>query len=224
MCARYSAEPFFVMPKRIFDVLLSGLGLLLSIPLWTLISLAIKLEDRGPVFYSQERVGKDGKLFHVWKFRSMVPDAERGVGAVQSIEDDPRITGVGQILRATAMDELPQLWNIFMGEMSFVGPRALRPGEREVHGDGTVVEVSAIPGFRERQSVSPGLTGLAQIYGAHDTPRRQKFRYDKLYVRRQGFWLDIKLILLSFYISLRGRWETRGQKARLISAKKSGEI
>jgi lipopolysaccharide/colanic/teichoic acid biosynthesis glycosyltransferase len=132
--------------KRGFDVALSGLGLLLSLPLWGLIALAIKLEDGGPVFYVQERVGRDRRralrgvepglrVFRGLKFRSMVPNADR-FGPVQAGENDPRITAVGRLLRATAMDELPQLWSIFRGDMSFVGPRALLPQEIELRANG----------------------------------------------------------------------------------------
>jgi lipopolysaccharide/colanic/teichoic acid biosynthesis glycosyltransferase len=116
-------------------------------------------------------------------------------------------------MRATAMDELPQLWNIFRGDMSFVGPRALRPGEIEVDGNGALVSMESIPGYAERHSVRPGLTGIAQIFAARDIPRRHKFRYDSLYLKRQGVSLDLRLILLSFWISFRGSWETRGRKA-----------
>ena len=94
----------------------------------------VKIEDGGPVFYSQDRVGEGGRVFHAWKFRSMIPDAEKHVGAVQATENDPRVTRIGRLMRATAMDELPQLWSIFIGDMSFVGPRALRPGEIETGG------------------------------------------------------------------------------------------
>jgi colanic acid biosynthesis glycosyl transferase WcaI len=198
--------------KRFFDVLLSGAGLLGSSPLWLMISFWIKMEDGGSVFYSQDRVGMGGRIFRAWKFRSMVPDAEKGLGAVQAQEDDSRVTKVGKILRATAMDELPQLWNIFRGDMGFVGPRAIRPGEKEVHGDGIMVEASDIEGYKERHSVVPGLTGLAQIYGNHDTPRRHKFRYDLLYIKKQRFFLDLKLIVLSFWITLLGKWESRDRK------------
>jgi lipopolysaccharide/colanic/teichoic acid biosynthesis glycosyltransferase len=121
--------------KRLFDIFLSSIGLIGSARLWIVFALAIKLEDRGPVFYRQERVGKNGRIFKALKFRSMIPDAEKHTGAVWASENDPRVTKVGRILRATAMDELPQLLNIFKGDMSFVGPRALRPQEREVHGN-----------------------------------------------------------------------------------------
>jgi lipopolysaccharide/colanic/teichoic acid biosynthesis glycosyltransferase len=200
------------MAKRLLDILLSGTGLVLSAPLWLVIAGLIKLEDGGPLFFSQERVGQGGTHFQAFKFRSMIPDAERRSGPVQSGENDPRATRVGRVLRATAMDELPQLWNIFRGDMSFVGPRALRPGEIEVNGRGTVERLEDVPGFTARCAVRPGLTGVAQIYAPRDVIRRYKFKYDRVYIRRQSFWLDVRLILLSFWITFRGTWETRGRK------------
>jgi lipopolysaccharide/colanic/teichoic acid biosynthesis glycosyltransferase len=201
-----------VTPKRLLDVLLAGTGLVASAPLWGLIAAAIKLEDGGPVFYGQERSGLNGRSFSVRKFRSMIPDAEARTGAIQATMHDPRVTQVGRLLRATAMDELPQLWNIFVGDMSFTGPRALRPGEIEVVGSGRVELLEDVPGFAVRASVRPGLTGVAQIYAARDIARRHKFKYDLLYVRRQSFWLDVRLIGLSFWITFRGTWEARGTK------------
>jgi lipopolysaccharide/colanic/teichoic acid biosynthesis glycosyltransferase len=201
-----------MVAKRALDVMLSGVGLLASAPLWAVIAILIKLEDGGPVFYRQQRSGLNGVPFDVRKFRSMIPDAEAHVGAVQATEHDRRVTRVGRVLRATAMDELPQLWNIFCGDMSFTGPRALRPGEIEVGGRGVVEKLEDVPGFTERSSVRPGLTGIAQIYAPRDITRRWKFRYDLLYVRRQSFWLDVRLILLSFWITFRGTWEARGSK------------
>ena len=198
--------------KRLMDVLLSGFGLVASAPLWAVIAGLIKLEDRGPVFFAQERVGLGGQSFSAWKFRLMIPDAEAGVGAVQSGESDPRVTRVGRLMRATAMDELPQLWNIFRGDMSFVGPRALRPGEIEVNGSGAMERLEDVPGFDARCAVRPGLTGVAQIYAARDLVRRGKFRYDRVYIRRQSLGLDVRLVLLSFWITFRGAWETRGRK------------
>jgi lipopolysaccharide/colanic/teichoic acid biosynthesis glycosyltransferase len=201
-----------VTPKRLLDVLLAGTGLVASAPLWGLIAAAIKLEDGGPVFYGQERSGLNGRSFSVRKFRSMIPDAEARTGAIQATMHDPRVTQVGRLLRATAMDELPQLWNIFVGDMSFTGPRALRPGEIEVIGSGRVELLEDVPGFAVRASVRPGLTGVAQIYAPRDIARRHKFKYDLLYVRRQSFWLDVRLIGLSFWITFRGTWEARGKK------------
>ena len=197
--------------KRLLDVSLAGGGLVLSAPLWVLFALLVKLEDGGPVFFRQERVGWRGRLFLALKFRSMRPDAEALTGALQAREGDPRVTRVGRWMRATAMDELPQLWNIFRGDMSFVGPRALRPGEIESEG-GALVALEDVPGFTQRIQVRPGLTGLAQIYARRDLPRRHKFRYDRVYVRRRSWWLDVRLILLSFWISLLGTWEVRGRK------------
>jgi lipopolysaccharide/colanic/teichoic acid biosynthesis glycosyltransferase len=197
--------------KRTFDMMLSGAGLLASAPLWGLFGLAVKLEDGGPIVFTQERVGQHGRIFKALKFRSMRPDAEQLTGAVQASENDPRVTRVGRLMRATAMDELPQLWNIFRGDMSFVGPRALRPGEAESDG-GEVVPIEAVPGYAARTAVRPGLTGIAQIYAPRDVPRRQKFRYDRIYVRRRSMPLDLRLILLSFWISFRGTWESRGRK------------
>jgi colanic acid biosynthesis glycosyl transferase WcaI len=207
LTAARRAAPRAPLLKRPFDVALSGFGLLVSAPLWALFALLIKLEDNGPVFYASERVGRFGRRFRSRKFRSMVPDSDARFGPRQASENDPRVTRIGRLLRATALDELPQLWNIFTGEMSFVGPRALLPEEIEVNGGGAPVAQEEIPGYRERQLVRPGLTGLAQVYADRDLPRRQKFRYDRLYVRRQSFWLDLKLIARSFWITFRGKWE-----------------
>ena len=197
--------------KRLLDLLLSAAGLMLSSPLWLVIGALITLEDGGPVFFSQERVGLGGRRFHALKFRSMSVDAER-FGARQSGEHDTRVTRLGRLLRATAMDELPQLWNIFRGDMSFVGPRALRPGEIEVNGTGTLERLEDVPGFAARCAVKPGLTGVAQIYAPRDLLRRHKFRYDRIYIGRRSFWLDLRLIILSFWITSRGTWESRSRK------------
>jgi lipopolysaccharide/colanic/teichoic acid biosynthesis glycosyltransferase/glycosyltransferase involved in cell wall biosynthesis len=198
--------------KRTLDIGMAGAGLIVSAPLWLILAALIKIGDGGPVFYTQERVGRLGRRFLAWKFRSMIPDAEAGVGAVQSAESDPRVTRIGRLMRATAMDELPQLWNIFRGDMSFVGPRALRPGELEVNGSGAIERLEEVPGFEVRCTVRPGLTGIAQIFAPRDVVRRHKFRYDRFYVRRQSLCLDARLILLSFWITFRGTWEARGRK------------
>ena len=200
------------MVKRLFDVALSGFGLLVSSPLWLLLSAAITLEDGGPVFYRQDRVGRGGRRFSALKFRSMRPDAEAQTGPIQASEHDSRVTRIGRWMRKTAMDELPQLWNILCGDMSFVGPRALRPGEIEAEADGRLVALEDVPGFEHRTRVRPGLTGLAQIYARRDVPRRHKFRYDRIYVERRSWLLDARLILLSFWISFLGTWEARGRK------------
>ena len=198
--------------KRPFDILLSFFGVLGSFPLWIIFSALIWFEDRSRIFYTQERMGKNGRLFRALKFRSMIPDAEKKNEPVQASEDDPRVTRIGKFLRRTAMDELPQLLNILKGDMSFVGPRALRPQEKEVNGEGSFVELTRIPGYLKRSTVRPGLTGLAQILLPADAPRRKKFRYDSLYIRKQSFWFDLKLILLSFWITFRAKWETTQEK------------
>jgi len=197
--------------KRLLDAALALTGLTLSAPLWLLFASAIKLEDGGPVFYAQDRVGKGGRAFRALKFRSMRQDAESSTGPLQARHNDARITRVGRVMRATAMDELPQLWNILRGDMSFVGPRALRPGEIEIEGN-VPVALEAVPGYTRRTAVRPGLTGVAQVYAARDISRRDKFRFDAVYIRRQSLWLDVRLILLSFWISFRGTWESRGRK------------
>ena len=197
------------MIKRTFDCVLAGLGLVVAAPLWAAIAVAIKAQDGGPVLYRQQRVGLGGRVFDALKFRSMVPDAESATGPVQAMENDPRVTRIGRLLRATAMDELPQLWNIFTGDMSFVGPRPLRPGEVETSGNGELVRLEEIPGYEARHTVRPGLTGLTQVYAPRDISRTSKFRLDRIYLERASFWLDLKLILLSFWITGRGAWEKR---------------
>ena len=168
------------LAKRLLDLGLSGFGLVLSAPVWAGLAAIIKVEDGGPVFYAQDRVGEGGRIFRVFKFRSMVPDAEAAVGAVQATENDPRVTRVGRLMRMTAMDELPQLWNIFRGDMSFVGPRALRPGEIETTADGRHVDLADIPGYAERHRIRPGLTGIAQNLRAprHPSPLQVQVRPD----------------------------------------------
>jgi lipopolysaccharide/colanic/teichoic acid biosynthesis glycosyltransferase/glycosyltransferase involved in cell wall biosynthesis len=206
------AAPRSEILKRGFDLLLSSVGLLLSAAVWGVIALAVKLYDGGPVFFPQERWGRHQSRFGVLKFRTMIPNASAAAVSVQATEDDPRITPVGRILRATALDELPQLLNIWKGEMSFVGPRALPINERQGREEAGDVPDEKIPGFHERLQVRPGLTGIAQIFAPRDVPRRHKFRYDLLYIRRQSFLLDLRLILLSFWITFRGAWERREGK------------
>jgi lipopolysaccharide/colanic/teichoic acid biosynthesis glycosyltransferase len=197
--------------KRSFDIVLSGSGLIVSAPIWLMVSIAIAVEDGLPVFFRQNRWGRGSRPFLALKFRTMRKGSEKE-RSVQAGHDDPRITRAGRFLRACAMDELPQLWNIFRGDMSFVGPRALPMNEIQSSENEKDVPDEAIPGFKERLAVRPGLTGIAQIFADRDTTRARKFRYDLLYIRRHSFWLDLRLIVLSFYISFLGRWEVRGSK------------
>ena len=190
--------------KRPFDLaILTAAHLALSpiwLALWSVIPLAIWLYDRGPVFYTQTRLGKGGRVFRVYKFRSMIPDAEQHTGAVWAGEDDPRITPIGRVLRSRALDELPQVINMWKGDMSLVGPRAERPElaerfEREY------------PGFADRLAVRPGLTGLAQVRGRYSTNPRDKLRYDNVYIRRMSPMLDVKLLFASVWITVAARWQ-----------------
>ncbi len=199
------------LSKRIFDISLASIGLGISAPLWALISVLIWLEDGSPILLVQERVGRGGRLFRLFKFRTMKWNAQADP-VVEDREHDPRVTQMGKILRATALDELPQLFNILKGDMSFVGPRAF-PVIIEDKEKNRYKTVRDIEGYDLRSAVRPGLTGVAQIFAPKDTPRRNKFRYDILYIKRWSFWLDLKLIALSFWITFRGKWETRGRKA-----------
>lgn len=198
--------------KRPLDVTLSFLMLLLSAPLSILVAIMIKLEDGGPIFYRQRRWGRHGQRFSVLKFRTMIAEADRKFGLKQAEENDQRITKVGRLLRATGLDELPQIINILRGEMSFVGPRALAVGEIIYDGTGKRLEYEQVRGFIERLAVRPGLTSVATIFIPKDSVAQRKFRYDLLYIRKQSFRLDLYLILLSFWISFRGKWETRQKK------------
>jgi len=211
--------------KRLFDLLLSALGLLASAPLCMLLAVSIKLEDGGPVFYWQDRVGKGGGRFKIWKFRSMASDS-KPFELQQAERTDKRITTVGRILRATAMDELPQLWNILKGDMSFVGPRPLLPEEIDVDRPGVIIPLQTIPGYEARHRVTPGLTGLAQIFGSRDMPRHQKFRLDLLYIKKQCFLTDVWFVALSVWVTFRGKCEYPGRKigrrpAKALNLRKS---
>lgn len=191
---------------------LSLLMLVLTAPIWVLIAAAIKIEDGGSVFYRQERYGRGAERFHVRKFRSMIPDADDRFGILQAKPGDDRVTRVGRLLRATGLDELPQILSILVGDMSFVGPRPLAIGEIVENDNGQPVEWEAVEGFASRLSVRPGLTSLATVYLPKDVHPKRKFRYDLLYVRRQSFALDLKLIAISYWISVTGRWERRRAK------------
>ncbi len=198
--------------KRPFDTFLALVGLMIAFPLWLAFAVAIKLEDRGPILFVQDRWGKDKRKIRVYKFRTMVPNAVERFGNIQAREKDPRVTRVGRFLRATSLDEMPQLWNIARGDMSWVGPRALPIDEvqlQEAQGD---LPDEAIPGFEARSKLRPGLTGIAQIFAPRDVPRQQKYEYDAIYARSQSLWLDMRLIFLSLWITLRARWEARGNK------------
>lgn len=191
--------------KRPFDFTLSLIFILLTSPLWFIISCVIYIEDRGTPFFVQYRCGMKGKQFGILKFRTMKLLEHGAVShKVIYLEQDPRITKTGKILRLTALDELPELVNILKGEMSFVGPRPL---PLKVESEPRYKTLDEVPGFNLRSQVRPGLTGIAQIYASKNIDRRNKFRYDNLYVKRQSICLDIRLILISIIITLRGKWD-----------------
>lgn len=203
-------QPYLL--KRVFDIILAMIGLVISAPLWLVFTIAIKLEDRGPILFVQQRWGKDKGTIRVFKFRTMVPNAVEKFGHMQAQENDPRITKVGRLLRATSLDEMPQLLNIAKGDMSWVGPRALPIDEIQTQEEGSEIPDEDIPGFEARSRLCPGLTGIAQIFAPRDVPRQQKYQYDAIYAYRQNLWLDIRLIFLSLWITLRARWEAREKK------------
>lgn len=198
--------------KRTVDVVLSVGMLTASLPVFGAIAIAIRLQDGGPVLYRQKRWGYLGHTFDVYKFRSMIVESKDLEAVRPASVDDDRVTGLGRLLRRSGLDELPQLVNILKGDMSFVGPRALAVGETigDAEEDGKTYE--EIPGFWQRLAVRPGLTGVATIYLPKDAPPMKKFEQDVAYVARQSLVLDLRLILLSFYISLRGKWESRAGK------------
>lgn len=192
-------HPFYHDVKRLTDMALAGLGLVLSAPLLLLAMLAIRLEGRGPIFYSQMRVGLFQRPFRIWKLRTMRTDSEaRGPQWAQV--SDPRVTRVGRVLRKLRIDELPQFWNIFRGDMAFVGPRPERPEFVEQL-------AQSIPFYRQRHLITPGLTGWAQIcypYGASEEDAREKLGYDFYYMKKASLLLDLQILLQTVGALARG--------------------
>ena len=202
--------------KRTMDILLSSIALLLFSPILLIVSLAIKIEDGGPVLYKQERVTIGGKTFKILKFRSMIPEAEIDGKAHPAVDNDPRITKVGRIIRATRIDELPQILNILMGDMSIVGPRPERVEHVKKYSE-------LISEFDFRLSVKGGLTGYAQVYGKYNTTPYDKLRLDLMYIENYSVMLDIKLILMTIRIMLK-RESTEGFNERKEIERRKKEI
>lgn len=196
LLSRNDGMPFWQrVCKRFMDLVFSGIGLIVTSPFFLLIAISIKLTDRGPVFYKQKRLTLNGKIFEIYKFRTMVKDAEKMGEPRLASEADPRILPVGKLLRRTRLDELPQLWNIWKGEMSLVGPRPERPElAEEIEKD--------LPEFRFRLKMKAGLTGFAQVYGKYNTTAYDKLKLDLSYIRNYSIWLDLKLILMTPKIML----------------------
>lgn len=196
---RFSAG--FLLLRRIIAILASAVILLLMLPVIPLVILAIKLDSRGPVLYRQKRVGLGGKVFYCYKFRTMRQDAEADTGATWALDDDPRITKVGKFLRTARLDEIPQLWCVLKGDMSFVGPRPERP---------EFVEMLAreIPFYEVRNAVRPGITGWAQVrykYGNTVEDSKEKLQYDLYYIKNMSLGLDLMIMFQTIKIVLLGR-------------------
>jgi sugar transferase (PEP-CTERM system associated) len=184
--------------KRGFDLVCSTLIMVMTLPIMLAAAIAVWLEDRGPVFYSQERVGKDGKIFRVHKFRSMRTDAEKGGKPQWAAQNDPRVTRVGNFMRKTRIDELPQVFNVLKGEMSFVGPRPERAYFVE-----QLIEV--VPYYNVRHSIKPGITGWAQVrygYGSSAEDALQKLQYDLYYVKNNSLFLDVLVLINTLKVVL----------------------
>ena len=190
--------------KRPFDLFILTVTHIFLFPilfiLWAIIPLAIWIEDKGPVFYTQKRVGKHGKVFTLYKFRSMVVDAENVTGAVWADKNDPRITKVGKFLRNRALDELPQTINLWLSDLSLVGPRPERP--ELMH-----QIIKQLPEYSERLSLKPGLTGVAQVFGRYSSEPIVKLRYDRIYGNNMSVMFDTKLLLLSLIYTLKAKWQ-----------------
>ncbi len=176
--------------KRFFDILLCSIALIVLIPVWLIIAIAIKCDSKGPILFAQERRTKNGRLFKMYKFRSMVVNAESMGAGLFNYENDPRVTKTGRILRNSSLDELPQLWNVVKGDLSLVGPRPCVSYEL---GDFDTLNKK----YKKRFEVRGGITGLAQIKGRNENSWDEKVTYDNIYIdefKRQGIWLDIKII------------------------------
>ena len=193
-----SVPRYYRMLKRGIDVVGSLILLILLSPVLLLAAFAIVISDGMPVVFKQERVGRHLEPFDVYKLRTMVKDAEKHTGPVLAEEEDPRITGVGVFLRKYRIDELPQLFNILRGEMSFVGPRPERMFFVEEY-------LEQIPGYRERFNVKPGVTGLAQVSGGYATTPERKLKYDLIYMFHQDFAMDVQIVAETLRVVLTGR-------------------
>jgi len=187
--------------KRLMDIILSLILLIITAPITLLAAVAIKIDSKGPVFYKQERMGLNGKIFRIIKFRTMIHDAEKHTGPVWSTKDDPRITKIGGFIRKVRIDEIPQSYNVLMGDMSFVGPRPERPY--------FVEKLSKeIPLYKRRLKVRPGLTGWAQVKHKYDETIddvKMKLRYDLFYIENMSLRMDLKIIFRTIFVVLFGK-------------------
>ena len=178
--------------KWICDFIASLIGLIILLPLFIIIAILIKIDSKGPVFFLQERLGKDGKTFKMYKFRTMVKNAENKGSGIYTSKEDPRITKIGHFLRKTSLDELPQLINILKGEMSLVGPRPPVPYHPYKYEEYSKKQ-------KKRFNVKPGITGYAQVSGRNKLSWDERIEYDIKYVNKRNLLLDIKIIFFTFY-------------------------
>ena len=195
--------------KRLLDLIFVFIGVILFspilIPMIIIIGICIIIEDGFPVLYSQKRLGFENKEFDLYKFRSMIKDAEKNTGPVWADKNnDPRLTKIGKFIRKYALDEIPQLFNILKGDISLVGPRPERPELFHKFS-------KSLPNFKKRLLVPQGLTGLAQLIGQYDTSPKNKTRYDLIYIKNKSIFLDIKIIILSVLVSLIGNWQSNSR-------------
>ncbi len=177
--------------KRFFDIVLCLIALILLIPVWIVVAFAIKCDSKGPILFAQDRRTKNGRLFKMYKFRSMIVNAESMGAGLFNYENDPRVTRVGRFLRSTSLDELPQIWNVIRGDLSLVGPRPCVSYEL---GDFDTLNKK----YKKRFEMRGGITGLAQIMGRNENSWNEKVIYDSIYIdkfKKQGVWLDIKIIV-----------------------------
>ncbi|MFH1593621.1 MAG: sugar transferase [Candidatus Omnitrophota bacterium] len=187
--------------KRVFDTIVAGIGVVVAAPAIALTAIVIKTVSKGPVFFKQERVGWGGRVFYIYKLRTMMVDAEKETGPVWAREDDPRFIRFGKIIRKLHLDELPQLYNVLKGEMSIVGPRPERPI--------FVKQLSAdIKEYRKRLGVKPGITGLAQVWHKYDETLedvKKKIKYDLLYIRKMCLMVDIRILFRTVIVAALGK-------------------
>ena len=187
----------YLFIKRVFDVFASALGLLICLLPMAIVAICIRAESEGPAIYKQERLGLGGKPYTMYKFRSMRIDAEKNGPKWATVNDD-RCTKVGKFIRLCHIDEIPQLWNVFKGDMSMVGPRP----ERAYFYDQFEKD---IPNFRQRLKIKPGLTGLSQVNGCYDMTPAQRLAYDKTYMAGRGIWADMKILLMTVVVVFNGK-------------------
>lgn len=200
--AKVNDRPFYHVVKRLFDIVASACGLIFLSPLFLFLVIKIRSEDGGPAFYSQERIGKNEKPFEMWKFRSMIVDADKMLdkledenevdGAMFKIKDDPRVTKIGHVIRKYSLDELPQLWNVLIGDMSLVGPRPPLPSEVEEYTNYD----------KQRLTVMPGCTGLWQVTRRSEADFDEMVWLDIVYINHSGVWEDLKLMIKTVLVMI----------------------